>query len=410
MSPSTAKRSTVRVLTSVSCAAVSSHHGHVHVIPTERRSWFRRLAKLALFLFVVGVGLHLASPPRYAFPPAVPFSGEQWYDPYDAGGVLLRANFHAHSRAWGGLTNGADPPEAMRAAYRELGYDVYPLSNYQQILPGGPNDGVPVTSYEHGFGLIGNHHTVIGAAEVEWLEYSLPHTLHHKQQVLDTLATTAPIVIINHPSRKDSFPVSDFDKLVGYNGIEVLTKRSRSREHWDTALSAGRPVWGYCADDGHDLSSNSDVGIGWNMIHAADRSPAAVIEALRAGHFHGVWSRHKEEPNVLRAIGLDDGTLSLHVERPADEIRFIGQGGRVLHAAQDTDRASYAVQPDDTYVRAEAETGDTTLVFNPVFRHDGDPFAQDAATVRPLATWVVRIGALLAVAFVGWWMYLRRRA
>lgn len=389
---------------------VSSHHGHVHVIPTERRSWFRRLAKLALFLIVVGVGIHIASPPRYEFPPAVPFSGDQWYDPYDADGEWLRSNFHAHSYAWGGVTNGEDPPEAVIATYRELGYDVYPLSNYQQILRPDPGEGVPLTAYEHGYGLIGNHHTVIGADEVEWLEYSLPHTIHHKQQLLDVLRANAPIVVINHPSRKDSFPVSDFSKLVGYNGMEILTKRSRSREHWDAALSAGRAVWGYCADDGHDLSRTSNFAIGWNMILAADRTPEAVIDALRAGRFHGVWTRHKEEPNVLRSIGLADGTLSLAVERPADEIRFIGQDGRVLHAVQDADRASYEVQSGDTYVRAEAETGDTTLTFNPVFRHDGDPFAWEPAVVRPVATWVWRIGALLAVAIVGWWMYLRRRA
>ena len=39
-------------------------------------SRFRRLAKLALFLLVVGIGVHIASPPRYEFPPAVPFSGD----------------------------------------------------------------------------------------------------------------------------------------------------------------------------------------------------------------------------------------------------------------------------------------------------------------------------------------------
>jgi hypothetical protein len=363
-----------------------------------------------LFLLVLGTGLHVASPPRYEFPPAAPFSGGQWYDPYGTDGEWLRANFHAHSRAWCGLTNGEDPPEEVRAAYRELGYDIYPVSNYQQILVPGPEDGVPLTAYEHGYGLIGNHHTVIGASEVEWLEYSLPQGVHHEQQVLDALRLTAPIVIINHPSRKNSFPPAEFTQLTGYTGLEVLTKRSRSRQHWDAALSAGRAVWGFCADDGRDLSSNSDVAIGWNMIRSADRSAEAVIEALRAGRFYGVWTRHKKQPNVLRSIGLDDGTLTLSVERPADEIRFIGQDGRVLHAVQQSDRAGYTLQPGDTYVRAEAETGDTTLIFNPVFRHDGDPLTQQLARIRPLATWSVRLATLLAVLFVGWWMYLRRRA
>lgn len=381
----------------------------MHVIPTARRSWFGRLAKLALFLLVIGVGIHIASPPRYEFPPATPFSGEQWYDPYDADGVWLRANFHAHSRAWGGLTNGKDPADAVRAAYRELGYDIYPLSNYQQILSPGPDDGVQITAYEHGYGMAGIHHTVIGAEDVEWLEYSLPQSIHHKQKVLNALAATAPVVIINHPTRNDSFPVSDFSRLTGYTGIEVLTKRSRSRQHWDSALSAGRAVWGFCGDDGHDLASQSAVGIGWNMILSADRSPTAVIEALRSGRFYGVWTRHKEEPNVLLGIGLDAGKLSLRVERPADEIRFIGQDGAVLLAVRAADRAVYELQPDDTYVRVEAETGDTTLVFNPVFRYQGDPLASTTASIRPVATWLLRIAVLIGVAASGWFLYLRRR-
>src|SRR5688500_14145881 len=56
--------------------------------------WFGVLVS-ALLVFQIFVA------PVYEFPPATPFQGRLWYDPY-AGprGPWLRANIHAHTSGW----------------------------------------------------------------------------------------------------------------------------------------------------------------------------------------------------------------------------------------------------------------------------------------------------------------------
>ncbi|NDC73359.1 MAG: hypothetical protein EBZ62_07915, partial [Sphingobacteriia bacterium] len=76
------------------------------------RSWrfllrgVQALALLVLLVLFVAVGFYLRSE-IYQFAPAQPFSGSSLYNPYDSMPPLrFKANFHAHSRSWGGLTNG----------------------------------------------------------------------------------------------------------------------------------------------------------------------------------------------------------------------------------------------------------------------------------------------------------------
>lgn len=366
----------------------------------------RRLALLAVAAIVL---LHVAWPPVYEFRPARPFAGPQWYDPYaDDGGTWLRANFHAHSRAWGGLTFGTSSPEEVRTRYREEGYDVYALSNYQLISPPGPGDGIPIPAYEHGLTLGGQHQLIVGARRVSWLVLPLPQGVRQKQYVLDRLAREAPVVIINHPMKIRSYSVEDMALLSGYTGVEIATKYTRSRDPWDAALSAGRPVWGFCSDDGHQYELPRHAAIGWIMLRSADRTPEGVLDAIQKGRFYGIWTRHQAPPNALRSAAIRDGSLQVDLERPADEIRFVGQGGRTLSVVRDAKHASYRLSDADTYVRAEAVTGDTSLFLNPVFRYSGAPLANPGPAVDRAETWALRAAALAAYALLVLVLFRRR--
>ena len=45
----------------------------------------------------------------------------------------LRANFHAHTKSWMGVTFGENSEEEMATAYAERGYDIVGISNYHRI-------------------------------------------------------------------------------------------------------------------------------------------------------------------------------------------------------------------------------------------------------------------------------------
>ena len=371
---------------------------------SHRSRWLRAgvlSGKLALFALGVAALFQVAGPPVYEFPPPRPFEGSQWYDPYAGGeGAWLRTNFHAHARVWGGITYGTSSHEMVRERYRELGYDVYSISDYQRISRPAPGDGVPIPAYEHGLNVGGQHQLVVGARRVSWFDLPLLQGLRQKQNVLDHLRRDAPAVIINHATKRGSYTLDDMARLSGYTGLEIATKYIRSRAHWDAALSAGHPVWGFCSDDGHRYEIPRHAAIGWIMVRSADRAPASVLESIRTGRFYGVWTRHHQEPNALRSAALRDDILTVAFERPADEIRFVGQGGRTLAVVREAASGSYRLEPEDTYVRTEAVTGDTTLFLNPVFRHSGAPLAQPAPAVAWVETSAVRAGALGALGIL----------
>lgn len=373
--------------------------GSTGAAPASWISLFGRGFALAVLALVV---FHVVGPPQYEFPPPVPFHGDRWYDPYAGdGGVWLRANFHAHGRAWGGLTFGEQDATEVWRRYRDQGYDIYAVSNYQTLASPDAADPGAVPAYEHGFGIGARHQTVIGAKRVSWYEYLLYQGVRQKQAVLDHLRPGSELLVLNHPDRLESYTLEDMVQLTGYDALEVRSKYADADAYWDAALSAGRPVWGFVADDSHDLDRPSNMGIGWLMVRADASTPRAALDAIRAGRFYGVWTRERERPNRLDSFRLRDGEIEVRCADPADAIRFVGQGGTLLASLPATSIATYRMRPEDTYVRTEVVTGTTTLFLNPVFRTTGDPLAHQPARPAPLATWATRAGGLAVLVVAG---------
>lgn len=81
------------------------------------------------------------------------------------------------------------------------------------------------------------------------------------------------------------------DVLIGADGVAGLEvfNASAARENgrgdssyvWDLALEAGRRLTAIATDDSHHGAF--DIGHAWTMVRAAERSPAAVLDALRRG-------------------------------------------------------------------------------------------------------------------------------
>jgi len=156
----------------------------------------------AIAALLLLVALLYATAPLYSFAPAEPFAGPAWYDPYgDLPGDSarwLQANFHAHSRAWGGTTDGRQSPARVVAAYAAMGYEVIGISNDHQ-LPGRTGTAPVLPVFEHGWNVWKSHRLALGAQRVVWRDYPLGQRVHHKQDMIQRLRSAGAVVAIAHP-------------------------------------------------------------------------------------------------------------------------------------------------------------------------------------------------------------------
>jgi len=356
----------------------------------------------------------LAWPPRYDFPPPTPFQGDRWYNPYAGyrGGGLL-ANFHAHSEVWGGLTFGDTPRHELYALYKERGYDVIGISDYMTIAPPQDSGDIYLSAYEHGYTPGRHHQTVIGARHVSWFDYPLGGSVQQKQDVLDRLRSEAQFLIINHPTKADSYALADFEKLTGYDALEVASKYGIWENYWDVALSSGRPVWGVASDDGHasiDDGIGSHVGIAYLVIHTVEPTALGVLTALHAGRFHSMYTRDGKPGVDLELFEIEGDQLHVRLGERVDAIRFWGQDGRLLWDERKRSEAFYTLSPRDTYVRVEANLFARRIVLylNPLIRWDGVALPTPEARFLVGRTWAIRSAG--ALVFMGAFLALRRTA
>lgn len=332
--------------------------------------------------------------PVYTFTENKPFSGEQWYNPYTSADSTqwVKANFHAHVKAWGGISNGHGETADVWKAYDSLGYKVHAVSNYHYIDETFKDSLNYISAYEHGYSIKKTHQLVIGDTKVLWLDYVFPQTLSNKQNILNKLYGDDNIIFANHPGMRNGYTDHDMRHLTNYHCIEILNPQAISISQWDAALSAGIPVFGVGDDDMHNVFHPREMGRYCTVLNMPVVNRQNIITALKEGHGYAMiisqndsedhFSRQQRIKNDLpglKSLTLTTDTLLAEFSKPAESIQFIGQGGKVLITHSGTSTASYVKKPDDTYIRVSAKFKDGTEIFlNPVYRHKGSPFSTEA--------------------------------
>ena len=316
----------------------------------------------------------------YEFGRNEPFQGNAIYNPYEEfKGEWLRGNFHCHSLAWGGITNGNQPPREVYEHYYQNGYDVLGLSNYQQISAPYPGE-IYMPTYEHGVNIKQNHHIVINSSKPSFADFFLWQNAHQKQWVIKKLRDHGGMIAIAHPGIRHAFTEDDMWKIRGYDLIEVLNHYKKSFSIWDAALSSGVLCWLMANDDSHNISKENETCVHWTMIGADERNRSSILAAMRKGRHYGVDNRKKHiNSNYLDSAKVIGNTVHVYFQKPADEITFIGDHGikrKTLHHSQ---RASYMFAPEDTYIRVKAKTNHATLYLNPFLRYDGNTLPTQSA-------------------------------
>ncbi|MFI5393536.1 MAG: hypothetical protein ACHQY1_07360, partial [Myxococcota bacterium] len=102
------------------------------------------------------------------------------------------------------------------------------------------------------------------------------------------IADQGGVSFIAHPYWS-GMPLDTLMAVEGAHGIELFNS-SAQRENargdssyvWDLCLDRGKRFWAFGTDDCH--YPGFDIGDAWTMVRAAERSEAAVLEALRQGH------------------------------------------------------------------------------------------------------------------------------
>ena len=336
--------------------------------------------------------------PSFHYPPAAPFAGDRWYNPYaDARGTWRQVALHDHGLDCCLGTAERHSDEQMAAYYRSLGYDVALVSDHQRLsfLPG-------LQVYEHGMNILKTHQLVIGARRVDWLDFPLFQSTDDKQYVLRRLRGEAALVGIAHPEIRHGYSMRDLRRLTGYDFMEVLHEGFSYEPWWDEALSAGRLSWVTGSDDAHGLGRPSKMGLSWTMLRATSTAPAALVSALRGGRSYAVAGEHGVNDVRLRDVAIHGDTLIVTTDPGATSFTFVGQGGHVRSVVHASSRATYVLRPDDSYIRTVIRTPRTALLLNPVVRTSGDRPRALQATPALAATWGGRTALLLTLLALAW--------
>lgn len=333
----------------------------------------KKILRILLILLVI-VTLPYYFTVLYNFPESKPFSGDTFYNPYQGiGETWLKCNFHAHSIKMGGLTNGNNTIDEMAARYTSYGYDVAALSNYNAVTGNTNGDsGIYIPAYEHGINLGTIHQLVINSPHSFLFDYPFFQLLSHKQFVINKLRNNNALIVIAHPSFKSAYAPEDFTSLTNYDIVEAVSVRAMSLKHWDAALSSGHAVWGLASDDAHDTTKHH-CGLCWNMVNVKEKTPANLIESLKAGRYYFTKGWMGQEMHHLKSLTVENNTYTLLLNQKADTLQLFADNGRQVAIATNTDSLSYTIRPEDTYLRAEIFETEvwnnyTRTYLNPVIR------------------------------------------
>jgi hypothetical protein len=387
--------------------------------------------KILLILLICLISVSLIPyliTPVYDYPDRVPFNGNKLYNPYEkvTGGKWLKANFHAHSFAWGGFTNGRENTSAeMKERYRSLGYDIISISDYMKINTFMNSEKYFVPVYEHGFGFTKNHQLVIGAESVNWTDYPYFQNIDQKQKTLKEIKNNDNIIVLNHPHLRNAYCSEDLRKLTGFDCIEVANQNfGTSDDLWDDALSSGNAVFCVADDDSHHSSNYSDMGRCFTLVFAdSAASSSNILQAIKKGRTIAIdlntnniqsFEILKERSDNLPALvdfQSSDSSFALKLSKNVNKIFFTGQNGIVKDSAINTSSASYKFLSNDTYIRTTIISQDgSKLYLNPVIRYSGAQLPVYSASINEAATLTYRVFyGFLGVTLTAGFIYFRRR-
>lgn len=210
--------------------------------------------------------------------------------PFEAGGFWLRCALHAHSTRSDGMLD----PAMLRRYYTMARFDVLAITDHDQLTSLPPEEpdypGLLLLSGTEislrspvGGGPL--HLLGIGVQAMPAVTRDMP-----LDRAVGAVRAVGGVPIVAHPWWSGLLP-EELGELPGVAAIEVFNAgceveqgRGNSAQYWDALLGRGVRVNAIATDDHH--FPGFDAFQGWTMMHVTERTPAAVIGALEAGHYY----------------------------------------------------------------------------------------------------------------------------
>ncbi len=244
----------------------------------------------------------------------------------------LRGNHHGHSTR----SDGEHAPDEEVSAYEAAGYDYFALSEHDLFFD--PRD----DGIDSGMIRLPAVEVTSGSGQTLMCLGSgpdLPPAGSSLAEIAAFVQARRGVFIVDHPNwlyrpRRLHAEVEEIAAADGVDGIEIYTGvierlpgAPLAVDVWDRLLSQGRLLYGHAVDDQH---SALDRFLGWNVVQLPTDGPppmaADIIESLRFGRFYASTG-----VTVSRVGATADGRR-LEVETDADEVRWIGRDGILVHS------------------------------------------------------------------------------
>ena len=287
-------------------------------------------------------------------------SGNIWNDK----GIWLKGNTHAHTTH----SDGACTPAEIAAEYERHGYDFVFLTDHEKRTVPDETIGKPllIPAEEIAFSYKGyGYHFVCLGLKKAWASGSF----HSPRQMLARARREGVFIVQAHPywCGIPSHRCVYQDGLT-CPGVEVYNKvcdrlngKGYSNVHWDDLLDAGHRMLGFAVDDAH---LRSDIAGGWIMVKALNRTPAAILSAIRNGSFYS-----SQGPEI-QSIVIRGREINVACS-PVMRINFITnryEGCSFSTAVESLTNAVWTVPPGKRYVRIELVGASRKMAWsNPIF-------------------------------------------
>lgn len=315
----------------------------------------------------------------YSFPDTERFAGKAFYNPYQhVADRILNANFHAHTSAYGGATNGDNSLEEMKEFYDRRGIDVAGISNYFRATPGEQPE-----VYEHGINLSKTHKLAINPGGELYFDYPVYQNTSQKQDIISRLREKAAIVVVAHPNMRNGHTMEDMTRLVEYHFTEIRSYYAHAEKYWDAALQSGKLSWLMVNDDSHGIKKQLP-GRFYNVVFTTSKD--SLLPAMLAGRHYGIAQKQDTTDLNLRYLTLQNDTLHFDLGENALVTRLIADG---LTTDSLTGGKGYFLFPGGaSYVRLVAESAHCHLYTNPVIRSiQADRFEAVASLTPVIRIW-----------------------
>jgi hypothetical protein len=222
-------------------------------------------------------------------------------NPFDVEGVWLKGAFHTHTRR----SDGELEPDAHVRHHEWMGFDVVTITDHWTLTSVPSTEhilvitGAELAADPFGGARNDSELLAIGIGELpedpggdrsRWGPIDAYHykTFPTLSDAARCVAEQGGVSFVAHPGWS-GLTLDTLLAVEGADGIELFNS-SAERENgrgdssyvWDQCLERGQRLWAFGTDDCH--YPGFDIGDAWTMVRAAERSEAAVLEALRHGH------------------------------------------------------------------------------------------------------------------------------